>query len=380
MATQIRKRTCKWPRFSRYEFLDDPDPALAAKIQRGDRFAAAQARWYGRICPAAGAKIHRDDLWDSYVRSKEETRGQPPYMSLLSLVDRLEKEFHAMGFSFVWTPKGLAWKVLDGVVYLAGGPPAPSEESINAIVAWTCEHGLLGVFHQTIAQIEDPASESTWTRVLGCWDVSYISSLRHDPQDRTCLTNMMVASTLVAPANPLITERQSARSCLRRFCPQLNGEMPAPDSEEFFALYSESLWDWVVAARTTVQSILARNEEVLNILAGAAARTRWFEDGRVRSQIVFPSLLSAFAEMAFQDFEGEHARDGQSAARPKRIGQCARCGEWFTTDRDWATYCSPGCATKERQRRFLEKNPEYHRRRALSHPKTESKRGKAKKP
>jgi hypothetical protein len=380
MATQIRKRTCKWPRFSRYEFLVDPAPALAAQIKRDDRFAAAAARWHGRIAPAEGAKIHWDDPWDSYVRSKVETRGQPPYMSLVALVNRLEKEFRAMGFSFVWTTKGLALKVLDGVVDLAGAPPAPSEESINAIVAWTCEHGLLGIFHQTILQIEDPASESTWTRDLGCWDQSFISQLRRDPQDRTCLTNMMVAATLVAPANPLITERQNAGDCLRRFCPNLSGEMPAPDSEEFFALYSESLWDWVVAAHTTVQSILERNEEVLNTLAGVAARTRWFEDGRARSQIVFPSLLSAFAEMAFQDFEGEHAQDGQSATRPKRIGKCARCGGWFTTDRDWTTYCSRGCATKERQSRFLERNPEYHRRHARLHATPKSKRGKVKKP
>ena len=89
----------------------------------------------------------------------------------------------------------------------------------------------------------------------------------------------------------------------------------------------------------------------LNILAAAASRVRHFEEKRVRTEMVFPSLLSAFAEMHFQDREGGTL-----------IGKCANCGEPFTTDRGRTSYCSPKCATKARQRRFIEKNPDYYRR------------------
>jgi hypothetical protein len=224
-------------------------------------------------------------------------------------------------------------------------PPALSEESINAIVAWTSQHGLLGVFHQTTVQIEDPVGESIWTRAFGHWEQSFISPMRRNPQDRTCLATRLIEYTDL--------ERQNARARLLNFlCSDLSGEMPAPDSDEFFLSYSEPLmWEWIEAAHATAEAIFQRDENTLNILAGSAARVRSFEGERVRSEIVFPSLLSAFAEMAFQDFE-----------EGNRLGRCAHCDELFISDRTWTTYCSQRCATKERQRRFLERNPTYYRR------------------
>jgi hypothetical protein len=320
MVARIRKRICKWPRFSRYEIRDE------------------------RIAPAGGAKIHWYDPWSDYLRSKTETRGQSPYMSLVALVDRLKGEFRAIG-----------WDLLES----AGIPPLLSEQAMSAVIAWTTEHGPLGVFSQTTPQIEEPAGGRAWTLAGGRWHQSQVWPAR-TPQDGTCL----MAPVLGGPD----LERRDARAHLLRFLgPHLPTEMPAPDSEEFFTLYGEPLWDWIAAAMTTVEAIFERDEDTLNVLAGAAARVRRFEGERVQSRIVFPSLLSAFAEMSFQDVEGGN-----------RLGKCAFCGDLFITDRKWTAFCSPRCATKERQRRFLEKNPAYYRRAAQPQATTVSKRGKVK--
>jgi len=53
-----------------------------------------------------------------------------------------------------------------------------------------------------------------------------------------------------------------------------------------------------------VDAIFERDEDTLNTLAATAARVRRLDGDHIRSQIVFPSLLSAFAEMAWQDLEG----------------------------------------------------------------------------
>src|SRR5579862_875817 len=104
MVARIRKRTCRWPRFSRYEIRD------------------------GRIAPAAGARIHWYDPMGDYLQSKKETRGQPPYMSLVALVGRLNLELSASGWRLEENP---------------GVAPPLSDQSINGILAWTSRHGLL---------------------------------------------------------------------------------------------------------------------------------------------------------------------------------------------------------------------------------------------
>jgi len=302
MVARLRTRTCKWPRFSRYEIRE------------------------GVIVPAAGAKIHWYDPWKDYVRSKNETRGQPPYASLAVLFYKLDEDGETN-----WDP------------------PRFSEQGLNAILAWTAQHGLFGVFHQTTIQTEDPGDElpfpPMWARALGIWHQSPMPSPTK-PQDRTCLTTTVVEQFDLHVIN--------ARKWLSHFLgPDLPASLPAPDSEEFFTRYGEPLWDWIDAMLSLVRAAVERDEssdELLNILAGAATRTRRFESDQVQSQIVFPSLLSVFAEMAWQDFEGGN-----------RIDKCEHCGDAFMTDRKWTKFCSLDCATKERQRRFLERNPDYYR-------------------
>ena len=224
-----------------------------------------------------------------------------------------------------------------------GLPPPLSDEATRLILAWSAEHGPLGIFHQTTIQLEEPLGGANWIWTNGRWQRSTIWPIRRDREDRTCLVTGITDHE---------QQRLNARLHLLKFLgPDLPGELPAPASEAFFRLYGEPLWDWLWAAITTAEAILQGHAWSLNVLARAATRVRHFEEKRVRTQMVFPSLLSAFAEMFFQDREGGTL-----------IGKCASCGEPFTTDRVWTSYCSPKCATKARQRRFLEKNPDYYKR------------------
>lgn len=278
--------------------------------------------------PVDGAKMHLYDPWSDYHQSKTKNREKTPYASLIALVDRVRKECQAIG-----------WKLLES----GGVPPQLSVESISAILAWTARHGLLGVFHQTTPHIEDPAGGGAWTRAGGQWH--HLPAFAFSgPREGICL----VSPSIDAPD----LERRGARAHLARFLgSDLPAEMPAPDSGEFFALYSEPLWYWIEAATTTTEAIFRRDDETLNVIASAAARVRWFEAAGVKSRIIFPSLLSAFAEMTFQDYEEGNL-----------LGRCAFCGDLFITDRKWTTFCGPRCATRERQRRFRERNPEYYRK------------------
>lgn len=301
MTAKIRARSCTWPRFSRYEFRD------------------------GRIAPVAGAKMHSYDPWRDYSQTKTKNREEPPYISLASLVYNLRKECQAIG-----------WTLLES----GGVPPRFSKETTDAILAWTARWGLLGVFHQTTLQFEDPSGDEAWTRAGGRW--------HHLLLPVSGPATSLVSLTVEFPD----LERRAAQEHLAKYLGGgLPPQIPAPDSEEFFRGYGEPLWDWLAAAMTVVDAIFGRDEDTLNTLGATAARVRRLDGDHVRSQIVFPSLLSAFAEMAWQDLEGGNL-----------IGKCAYCDGLFITDRKWTTYCSPQCATKERQRRFLERNPKYYQR------------------
>lgn len=303
MTARIRPRACTWPRATRYEFRD------------------------GCIAPARDAKVRAYKPWDDYDQSKREKRGQAPYLSLVSLLDGLRKEFRTIG-----------WSTLES----AGVPPALSEPSLGAILAWTAQHGPLGIFHQTTVHFEEPGTGRGWTRAGGRWH--QLPALSGGKQDPTCL----VSAGIDAPD----LEAQKARAHLGKFLGrELPPEIASPDSVEFFASYREPLWDWIRAAEALTDAILQRDDDVLNVFASAAARVRRLDRERVESQIIFPSLVSAYAEMVYQDFEGGNL-----------LGRCGYCGDLFITDRKWTAYCSPRCATKERQRRFLERNPEYYRR------------------
>jgi hypothetical protein len=145
----------------------------------------------------------------------------------------------------------------------------------------------------------------------------------------------------------------------------LPDELPAPDSKEFFRLYGEPLIAWIITVTSTAEAIFSGDSETLNVLASRAAHVRWFEGDCAHGKIVFPSLLSCFAEMFLQDLE-----------EGALLKTCAHCGEDFVTDRKWTTYCSPQCAAKARQQRFLQRNPEYYRREGGRRTTAESRSGK----
>jgi hypothetical protein len=257
-------------------------------------------------------------------------------MSLVALVGRLKEDSQASG-------QDLVSEAAANQVESTGVPPRLSKDAVKSVLAWSAEHGLLGIFHQTTIQIEETGGNAAWAWINGRWISSPIWPPRLDREDRTCLVTGITDHEL---------QRRKARPHLLKYIGAgLPERLPAPDSEPFFNIYSEALWDWLWAAITTVEAALEGHAWGLNLLAGAATRVRRFDGKNVRTQIVFPSILSAFAEMFFQDREGGTF-----------IGRCANCGEPFTTDRRWTNYCGQKCATKARQRRFLEQNPDYYKR------------------
>jgi len=311
MVARIQERRCLWPKFSSYRLRD------------------------GRILAAEGAKLSWYDPWAKYTEARTQDPKNPPHVSLVSLVQQFVKEWQERGQNLV---EAAAAFQVDQTAYL---PPVP-EQSVKAILAWSAEHGPLGVFHQTTIYLEEPAGDRAWAWINGRWNHQSIWPPRLNRQDRTCLVSGITDSE---------QQRWNARHYLRRFLsPDIPEELPAPDSETFFALYGEHLWDWLWAAITTVEAIDKSHSWGLNLLTGSAARIRHFKETPVRTEMVFRSLLSAFAEM--------YGRDSEEGIF---IRHCAECGVSFTTDRRWTKHCGTRCATKARQRRFLEKNPDYYK-------------------
>jgi hypothetical protein len=113
------------------------------------------------------------------------------------------------------------------------------------------------------------------------------------------------------------------------------------------------------------EAISQRDWETLNIVAGRAARVRSFVGDRIRSKTAFPSLLSVFAELYFQDIE-----------EGGLLRVCANCRELYMTGRKWSKYCTPQCAAKKRQQRFLQRNPDYYKATGRSAEHDETKNGK----
>lgn len=129
------------------------------------------------------------------------------------------------------------------------------------------------------------------------WQRSPIRPPRRDPEDHTCLVTGITDHE---------QQPQKSRLHLLKFLgTDLPGQLPAPDSEAFFRLYGESLWDWLWAAITTCMPLEnGLHRGVSMFLNRAAARVRHFDEKNVRTEMVFPSLLSAFVEMYFHDREG----------------------------------------------------------------------------
>lgn len=298
-------------------------------------------RWSGyelqgnRIVPAKDATFHSYDPCQDHRQARSRTLVQPPYISLVALWRRIDTELRSTKLSLEETsPKN---------------PPSLSKSTSGDIIAWTAQHGLLGLFHHSTVVIGDPWGKGMWSWAAGKW-------VRSTPfgagitGTRTCVTSLV--------PEPDLSFSVANRHLTRFLHRALRGQFPAPDSREFLRWYGEPLWDWINAVKSLAEAIISRDLETLNMLASRAIRIRWFEGGSVYGGTVFPSLLSIFAEMHCQVLE-----DGAVVRR------CDYCKDAFIANRPWAKYCNELCATKQRQGRFLRKHPTYHKRQSGQQPK-----------
>jgi hypothetical protein len=299
MAKKKFRSISLWPRFSRYTLHQ------------------------GRIVPDKGAEIEWFDPWQDHLQA-ETNRMQPPYLPLVAFSRRLSSELRRIG----WPD--------ENVDRLEVG-------TFVEILDWCSQYGLLGLFHQTVVQINDPCRDRIWIWSGGRWKKSSPWPMENGRRHFGFSTSLISETDLrLMPADKLL-----ARFLGREF----SGPTKAPDSEAFFRCYGEPIGEWVQALTSLAEAISQRDLETLNIVAGRAARVRVVGRNRLDSKVVFPSLLSAFAERYLQDLqEGRHLRF------------CTSCAHDFVTSRKWSKYCSRRCAARMRQQRFVRNNPAYYKK------------------
>lgn len=272
----------RWPRFALYTLHDE------------------------RIAPVEGLKLEWHFPWKEYRRARLEQ--QPPYISLARLSRHLGAD-----------PKNL------------------TDADRDAILAWTAKNGPLGLFHHFTVQIDDPGpgEDRKWSWGVGGW-VPLPGWLAATKRPTVLVRRNWELQ--FEPADPHI-----ALYFARRTRPR--GALPQPDSEKFFNHYSEPLAVWLPEVKLFAATFNDRRWDYLNDVAGRASHFRSMRGDSVYSEIAFPSLLSALAEMCLQDLEnGRVPRD------------CANCGELFVASRQWGSYCSRKCASVKRQQRFRQKH------------------------
>ena len=130
----------------------------------------------------------------------------------------------------------------------------------------------------------------------------------------------------------------------RFFCGEMPTPLPHPVSVDFLQNYGESVFDFVIAASTfrdAATDALSGDTESLDVLrAGIFTKTKVVRDRRgkvlqVEDEVVFPSLIHAFAEQVARDLKGGF-----------RLMTCSGCGGLLRTNYHRTLYCSEQCRWK----------------------------------
>jgi predicted nucleic acid-binding Zn ribbon protein len=370
-----------WWRFTRYEVRD------------------------GFICPAAGAKLERYDLWAECergrlaraARKKGETSDsdwQPPYVELQHIT-----------------------QMMTGVAVLG------SRAFEEAVVAWCGRYGLLGVLPQLLlamtlpgrwAAVDFPAdygeqmqaaygisighflsgrrliprlvtyerSSSGW-RTINDDEFHTVEALERWPRDAS--NGDLLPADLVAkrwpaeggplpqPGSALIYDFLGYRfgDCRRYklvpiemvggFFPDIPPEerqtypYPQPSTEDFWRLYREPIADFYNAALQLAEPIAALTdytaEPSLNYVQGLAESGLHNMVGFVSPQLAREGVdyrmrwlsPSLLADLAYMALD--------DIAAGARVATCRRCGRLFMRHREDNVYCSATCAQTARKRR-----------------------------
>ena len=299
------------------------------------------------IVPAAGATAMQYHPWDGYrgtlrrtwqPRRRGRHRGEAQYMQLLSLGQALKNACDRMEQD----PEGFSI----------------TEEEATAILAFVRVNGLIGLFHASVKRIG--GCGTVWLNQGAGWKV-------HSSMGNLIDTTVAEALPYVGARVPEVVDYENVAA--RFFRASMPTPLPDPFSVEFAANYCEPVKDVVMAAVTFWDAFSAsRGGDFTSIdalRAGTFIRTRAVRDTKGRmiavdDEVIYPSLIHAFAEMVVRDAKGGF-----------RILTCPGCGEMMRTNYPRTLYCSEPCRWKMLRRE--------QRRKEAAARKTPVKRGRPRK-
>ena len=335
---------------------------------RVDRYAIRD----GCICPASDARLNGYDPWEHYRASRAaDSRVDPPYTSLLTLVGALEADLET---------------AIDGQNVRLG------MSGQRILVDWCARYGLLGLLpHQTVLASLAPRWESLGAspkcvpvRHVHRWD-AYGWDAAFDvwlpPVD--ALRGEVRAGDLLAPAayiglwpEPLALmhmirdggwSTQSLADAWGPYFPNVPASerstysYPLPASDRFCVEYCEPVSWFLGAASQLREALLVLEPDVTapkppdlfvqgldrglrtlhNLLAPVQLSITVDRDGQYRQTWRTRSLLSSFALMALLDL-----------TERRRVLSCATCGRVFVSAAPGAQYCSVRCRGTAQKRGY----------------------------
>jgi hypothetical protein len=344
----------KWSRFDKYELRN------------------------GYIRPAAGAMLSHYDPWKQYERSKVDSAVAPPYLDLLRLNAKLGELVKVrVGSGVVWLPPG------------SNLPPlSPQNEAL--LLDWCARYGLVGVlpheFHSVnlAARWGKPgrspqvaAVVKYFRRIGGDWKSGQYnwaadSGFRTETEQQNLIGSLVPKERIPYGCpephadglriGPTGTDwfREGLGAIWGRFFRSVSPrewathDYPCPLTDEFWHLYSEPIDTFLGYAslldratrylKPTPEFAKDYEEQEIRacfeaLLAPAAQIADRGADGRIEQRWRFPSLISAFMQMAFQD----------ALAGRYRL-QCLACHAPFVSSAYQARYCSEQCRHRQQKR------------------------------
>ncbi len=348
-------------------------------------FDAAVGRWWrfehyevldGLIRPAGGASLERYDPWQPFREAQARRGPQPPYRSLLNLVQDL---------TFQSRP----------------GPGALREltpEGAEKLAEWCASHGLLGVLPHEAVMVSLAASwvpvklgstilvarQREYIRTNVGWETyqrERYGAERHAPRDRPPTPGESIRpedlrgdwsrpGVIIQPLGSSRYERKPLSETWSRFFPDVPKESaetyryPAPLSGDFWRHYAEPVEDFVEAAGLLLKAVKGLGAQKPLTEAEEGDRERLWtgietlhnlvrtvgpamvpkSEGSLRQEWASTSLLGSFAMMALLDL-----------TESRKVLTCEKCGKLFVTRAYQAKYCSSTCRYTAQKRRHRAK-------------------------
>src|ERR1022692_483884 len=280
---------------------------LPLSSQRADLYKYSQYELFNRtLRPAKGATLTTFNSWDIYEDSRSRKWDQPPYMSLVNLVNELRLELRSV----------------DHRVDPRQAVNLISDKSCRRILEWTNRFGLLGLIFEKrrraevfcgagadiVSNRESYQRNSTTDR--SCQDLLDRAVMDKQPADETDRRGLKLVIYMDIPFLIDLDFRLLEWRSVGVQDPDNHTDQHPWDDHTSWATYCESLEDWYTEAESfcnyiNLLGILTHKTsrllaELKQNLSNVRRMTGLHDFGS--SQPYPPTVLSEFAAMALQDF------------------------------------------------------------------------------